>query len=149
MMNPIVSIVVTAFDRVESLSELLDALNDQTLPQENFEVIIADDSADLRTGEKARESTETQYSTILVKTGLPYEVNGVSVARNMGIKAAKGRIIISIDDDCIPNRYFIEEHLKFHERRYPLIVLGYRSENHEKLQEDRPISQMLQLSDRI
>ncbi len=138
-MNPIVSIVVTAFDRVESLRELLDALNDQTLSEKDFEVIIADDSAHLRTGEKAQENTETRYSTSLVKTGLPFEVNGVSVARNKGIKAAKGQIIISIDDDCIPNRYFIEEHLKFHRRGYPLIVLGHRSERREKLKERRPV----------
>ena len=139
-MNPIASIVITAFDRIDSLRETLDSLNDQTLPPGSFEVIIADDSAGRDTGNKALKDIQTRYQTRLLKTGLPYDVNGVSVARNMGIKDAKGRIIISIDDDCIPNRYFIEEHLKCHERGYPLIVLGHRSEHREKLTEGRFVS---------
>lgn len=134
------SIVVTAFDREESLKRLLESLNHQSLPPEQYEVIIADDSAERNTGERVRQGVETRFSTTLVRSGLPYHVNGVSVARNRGIQAATGRIIISIDDDCVPNRYFVEEHLKFHKSGYPLIVLGHRSEKIGKLEEERPIS---------
>jgi predicted SAM-dependent methyltransferase/GT2 family glycosyltransferase len=139
-MNPQATIVVTAFDRVNSLTRLLEALNLQSLPSEYFEVIIADDSAELNTGEKALAAVQTRFSASLIRTGLPYEVNGVSVARNRGIQAANGRIIISIDDDCIPHRYFVEEHLKYHNNGYPTIVLGHRSEKIEKLEENLPIS---------
>jgi len=134
------SIVVTAFDRQESLIKLLGALNEQTVSTNLFEVIIADDSANRDTGNKALKAVQTLYQTRLIKTGLPYDVNGVSVARNMGIKAAKGRIIISIDDDCLPNRSFVEEHLRHHEKGYPHILLGHRSEEFEKLKEQRPLS---------
>jgi GT2 family glycosyltransferase len=139
-MNPQATIVVTAFDRLNSLQRLLKALCVQSLSPDHYEVIIADDSAALNTGEKARAAVQTPYPTTLVRTDLPYEVNGVSVARNLGIQAAKGRVVISIDDDCIPNRYFVEEHLKYHQNGYPVIVLGHRSEKIEKLGEDRPVS---------
>jgi SAM-dependent methyltransferase len=76
----------------------------------------------------------------VVRTGLPYTVNGVSVARNMAIKSAKAPIIICIDDDCQPNRFFIEEHLTFHKPGNPLIVLGHRTEDSEKLKESQPVS---------
>jgi len=140
MMNPKASIVVTSFDREDSLRRLLECLNEQSVPPDQYEVIIADDSAELNTGEKACSNVQTRYRTRLVRTGLPYEVNGVSVARNRGIEAANGRVIISIDDDCIPNRYFVEEHLKYHKNGHPCIVLGHRSENMQKLEEDRPVS---------
>lgn len=134
------SVVVTAFDRKEALLKLLNGLNSQTAHSDEFEVIIADDSAEMNVADKALESIDTKYRISVVKTGLPYDVNGVSVARNMGIIRAIGDIIISIDDDCIPNRYFVEEHLLSHKTGYPVIVLGHRSEAFEKLSDKRPLS---------
>lgn len=140
MMHIDATLVVTAFDRKDSLVRLLEGLNRQTASPESFEVIIADDSAEMNIAEHALSRVKTRYRVSVVKTGLPYEVNGVSVARNIGIKSAEGDIIISIDDDCLPNQYFIEEHLSFHKRGHPVIVLGHRSECLEKLDENRPIS---------
>ncbi|MBW2018033.1 MAG: glycosyltransferase [Deltaproteobacteria bacterium] len=140
MPHPIASIVVTAFDRIDSLSELLEALNHQTLSPDAFEVIIADDSGDWNTGEKALKAIHPQYETTLVRTGLPREVNGVSVARNLGIRKARAPIVISMDDDCLPNRFFVESHVRHHEKGYPHIVLGHRSEVKEKLEEEKPVS---------
>ena len=134
------SIVITAFDRKESLIRLLNALDQQSISSNAFEVIIADDSADENIAEKAMEHVNTSFDTSIVKTGLPYEINGVSVGRNLAISAAKGRIIISIDDDCIPNSNFVEEHVSYHDRGYPFVLLGHRSENFNKLNEIRPIS---------
>jgi len=138
--QPEASVVVTAFDRRDSLIGLLDALNKQSVSSETFEVIVGDDSAEMNIAEKAVSRVRARYGVAVVRTGLPYDVNGVSVARNMGIRLAKGDIVISIDDDCVPNRYFIEEHLSFHKRGYPLIMLGHRSECADKLNENRPVS---------
>jgi glycosyltransferase involved in cell wall biosynthesis len=135
-----VTLVITAFDRKDSLISLLEGLNKQTVSPEKFEIIIADDSAEMNIAEQALRCVKTRYCVSIVTTGLAYQVNGVSVARNMGIKMAKGSIIISLDDDCIPNPYLIEEHLSFHEKGYPVIVLGHRSESLDKLNQNKPIS---------
>jgi len=139
-MKPKASIVITAFDRKESLIRLLNGLDQQSVSSNAFEVIIADDSADENIADKAIQHVNTSFDTSIVKTGLPYDVNGVSVGRNLAIRAAKGRIIISIDDDCLPNSCFVEEHISYHDRGYPFILLGHRSENFKKLNEVRPIS---------
>lgn len=134
------SVVVTAFDRRESLKRLLGGLNAQTVSPDCFEVIIGDDSGDKNIAKQALNNISTIYNVSVIKTNLPYDVNGVSVARNLGINLAKGDIIISLDDDCLPNQYFIEEHLFAHANTYPKIVLGHRSEQPEKLYENRPVS---------
>jgi GT2 family glycosyltransferase len=139
-MSPAASIVIPCFDRRDSLIRLLDSLNHQTVPDNTFEVIIGDDSAELDTAREALTTVKTQFPTTVVRTGLPYTVNGVSVARNMAIKSAEAPIIICIDDDCQPNRFFVEEHLRFHKPRNPLIVLGHRTEDSEKLNESQPVS---------
>lgn len=133
------SVVVTAFDRKDSLSVLLEALNEQSIHPGGFEVIIADDSGENCLSKEVIKDLHTVYETSFVRTGLPYKVNGVSVARNRGIEKARGEIVISIDDDCTPGPYFVEEHLRAHRKPYPVIVLGHRSERKEKLMETRPI----------
>ncbi len=139
-MSPAVSIIIPCFDRRESLIRLLDGLNRQTVPSGTFEAIIGDDSAELDTACQALTAVPTQFETTVVKTGLPYTVNGVSVARNMAIRSAKAPIIICLDDDCIPHRCLVAEHLVFHKPGYPLIVLGHRSEDLKKLDEPPPVS---------
>ena len=139
-MSPAVSVVIPCFDRRESLVRLLDSLNRQTLPNDTFEVIIGDDSAELYTAREALTAVKTQFHTNVVRTGLPITVNGVSVARNMAIKSATAPIIICIDDDCQPNRFFVEEHLRVHRPGNPVIVLGHRTEDSEKLNESQPVS---------
>lgn len=137
-MTPIATVVVTAFDREDSLQRLLLGFNNQSVSPGTFELVIADDSGDSRLGERILLKITTTYDVSLVRTDLPYEVNGVSVARNLGIKKARGEIIISIDDDCFPSFYFIEEHLKAHRHPYPAIVLGHRTADASKLNQDRP-----------
>jgi tetratricopeptide (TPR) repeat protein len=138
-MPPMATVVVTAFDRKDSLRNLLEGLNGQSVGPQAFEVIIGDDSGDRCIGQEVIKHLPTAYNTSLVRTGLPYHVNGVSVARNRGIRKARGDIIISIDDDCTPGLFFIEEHLRAHSKPYPVIVLGHRSERKEKLLQTRPV----------
>jgi SAM-dependent methyltransferase len=139
-MAPLATIVVTAFDREESLKRLLVGLDNQSTAPGSYEVVIADDSGETRLGQRVLKDIATNYDLSLVRTNLPYEVNGVSVARNKGIEKARGQIIISIDDDCFPSFFFVEEHIAAHQRNYPVIVLGHRSCDASKLKEDRPIS---------
>jgi glycosyltransferase involved in cell wall biosynthesis len=140
MTNPVATVIVTAFDREESLKNLLEGLNRQTANSESYEVIVADDSGETCLGQRIINDIKSDYELSLVQTGLPYDVNGVSIARNKGIEKARGKLIISIDDDCLPCSYFVEEHIAAHQRPYPSIVLGHRSEQKEKLQEKRPLS---------
>jgi tetratricopeptide (TPR) repeat protein len=139
-MAHLATVVVTAFDREESLRRLLVGLNNQSAAPGSYEVVIADDSGETLLGQRVLNDIKTSYDISLVRTNLPYEVNGVSVARNKGIEKARGDIIISIDDDCFPSFFFVEEHIAAHQRSYPVIVLGHRSSDASKLKEDRPIS---------
>jgi hypothetical protein len=139
-MAPLATVVVTAFDREESLKRLLVGFNNQSAAPGTYEVVIADDSGETRLGQRVLNDIKTNYDVSLVRTNLPYEVNGVSVARNKGIEKARGQIVISIDDDCFPSFFFVEEHIAAHQPNYPAIVLGHRSCDASKLKEDRPIS---------
>lgn len=134
------TVLITAFDRLPSMIEQLKLLEQQTCPADKFEVIIVDDSGEVGTGKKAIDSAQPKLNIHYLRTGLPREINGVSAARNLGIREAQSPLIISIDDDCLPHPYLIDEHLRAHQNPGNLIVLGSRSRIRDNLQAKPPIT---------
>ena len=133
------TVLITAFDRFEQMNEQLKLLEQQAIPADRFEVVVVDDSGDDRVGERAVERVRPGIAIRCFRTGLPRNVNGVSVARNVGIREARSPLIISIDDDCLPHRDLVGEHIRCHEGRENLIVLGCRSNLRERLSARLPI----------
>ncbi|MCI0535631.1 MAG: glycosyltransferase [Verrucomicrobiales bacterium] len=88
---PLVSVVVAAFNGARTLPACLDSL--QRLKYPAYEVILVDDGSTDATPEIAARYARLRY--------LRHEKNqGLSVARNTGIEAAKGEIVAFTDSDC-------------------------------------------------
>lgn len=85
------------------------------------------------------DGTPRSFSLKYLTTGLPKEVNGVTVARNMGIRQARSPLIIFMDDDVIPHPNFIEEHIKSHQEIERLMLIGYKAESREVLSQALPV----------
>ena len=85
------SIVITTYNRAKLLEErsLRSALN-QTL--KDYEIIVVDDAGTDTTGEIREKYQEVGYFKLPENRGLSY-------ARNFGIKQAKGKYIVCLDDD--------------------------------------------------
>lgn len=94
-------IIVTYNTNQKLLSQNLDSLKKQL--NNNFEIIIVDnsDKADVK-------QIISSYRLKYIKLKKNY---GLSLARNIGIKFAKGDIVIFLDDDAIPAPDFIEKHI--------------------------------------
>jgi glycosyltransferase involved in cell wall biosynthesis len=86
-----VSLVVATFNRVTELRRLLESLDLQTY--KNFELIVVDQNPDDRLVPVLER--HTGLNIVHVRSGL-----GVSKARNVGIRIAKGEILSFPDDDC-------------------------------------------------
>jgi glycosyltransferase involved in cell wall biosynthesis len=95
-----ISIIVPTRDRSKELEKLMINLLNQSYP--NFEVIILDDSPK----ETARRVVEI-YKPLFTARGidLKYIVSrrheGLTVARNLGIKLASGDIVLFLEDDVV------------------------------------------------
>jgi glycosyltransferase involved in cell wall biosynthesis len=108
--KPTVSIVITSYtmERFDDLIELLESLHAQTY--RNFEtILVAERSTELydKLGAYVEEKGY-QNCKVLFNAG-PW---GLSPARNMGIKEAKGDIIAFIDDDALAFPDWAEEMVK-------------------------------------
>lgn len=104
---PKISVIVPTYNRCESLKDALDALLSQQVDGAyEYEVIVVDNNSIDRTREVI-ESFEGDFSG-----RLRYECEhrqGVSCARNRGIREAGGEIICFTDDDCIPSRDWLKK----------------------------------------
>lgn len=140
-MKPETTLLIPLFNRPETLRTALEWLTKQTYPPDRFEVFLVDDSGpdNYHHQKKIVNHIPTEFTIRYLSTGLPQEVNGVTVARNIGIRQAASPLIIFMDDDVIPHPNFIEEHIKSHEEIDRLILIGYKDENREVLSQPLPI----------
>ena len=95
------SVVVPCYNSAATIGECLASLENQTYPRDRYEVIVADNgSSDGGPDLIARDFPKVRMVHAARK--------GSGYARNAGIEAARGDVILSIDSDCVADRKWIE-----------------------------------------
>lgn len=100
--NPLISVIVSAYNVEEYLAACLDSILRQTFS--DYEIILIDDGSTDRTAEII--SQYSSNSRIRVHT---QQNSGISVARNQGIKMSRGQYICYIDSDDIITETYLEK----------------------------------------
>ena len=100
--TPSASVIIVTYNHSILLLKNLDSLNKQTVS--DFEIIIIDNNEKIDIFPLIKK-----YPINYVKLKKNY---GLSFARNIGIKLARGEIVIFLDDDAIPASDFVEQHIK-------------------------------------
>ncbi len=129
MATPYLSIIVPTYQRRDSVVRLLRALAQQTLAPEAYEVIISIDGSCDGTCETV-EAFPAPYQLSSV-----WQSNsGRAAARNAGIRAAQGEVLVFFDDDMEPAPDCLESHWHAHPAGSRLTVIGavpIRQEAHD------------------
>lgn len=118
------SVILPTFNRVDTLARTLAALEKQTLPKEEFEVIVVNDGSEDGTDsflERYKNTGKLNFSY------LTKENEGQGIARNAGLALADGYIVVFTQDDHIPDPGFLAEHKRVHEvyATHNFMCLGY------------------------
>lgn len=98
--NPLVSVVLCTYNRASRLSSCLDALQNQSLPNDQYEVIVVND------GSKDNTARVLLGYNFTVITNKPNQ--GLAQSRNNGASASRADIIAFTDDDCVPDARWLE-----------------------------------------
>jgi glycosyltransferase involved in cell wall biosynthesis len=113
---PDATVVIATRDRAEFLRASLACLGKQTAAG-RFDVVVADNGS-------------TDDTAAVIQAAAPL-ARGVHVAepnrgkaRNAGIAAAGGRIVVFCDDDTLPPERFVEAHLEAHDGSGDRVVSG-------------------------
>ena len=98
-MTPSVSIVVPSYNEEAGIERCLASLADQTLPRNEYEVIVVDGNSKDRTRELAAPYADAVFVQTSPKVG---------GARNDGVLAASAPLIATTDADCVLPRDWVE-----------------------------------------
>jgi glycosyltransferase involved in cell wall biosynthesis len=120
--TPEISVVVASHDRPLRLRWLLNALEDQMLERERWEVIVAHDAAGEET-EHLLRSHALAHAGVLRYTAVP-PGPGPAAKRNAGWRIARAPLIGFTDDDCRPPPDWLERALEAARRHPGAIVQG-------------------------
>jgi len=109
-----VSIVVPTFQRPDLLDRCLEALVNQRINPETFEIIVVDDGASRETRAVVAQWTSRVlgHGPIIGYIGVTKGPHGPAAARNHGWRAANGDIIAFTDDDTVPDANWLKNSLQ-------------------------------------
>jgi glycosyltransferase involved in cell wall biosynthesis len=100
---PVLSVVVCTLNQANYLRIALASLNEQTLPREDYEVIVVDNGS--------TDSTKQTVASFPGFENLRYlydPVPGLSHARNLGWQQALGKYVAYLDDDAVASPRWLE-----------------------------------------
>jgi len=115
--KPFVSVIIPVFNDAHRLQTCLLALESQTYPQNDYEIIVVDNDS--------YESIEKNIGRFGHVSVFMEKRPGSYAARNRGIASAKGEVIAFTDSDCIPSPDWIEkgvENLHHHHPQCGLVA---------------------------
>lgn len=100
----LISVIIPVYNDSKRLKICLEALENQTYPQDLYEVIVVDNNS-----KENIQATVDRFDRVKLTSE---KKPGSYAARNRGISLAKGEILAFTDSDCIPAANWLEMGIK-------------------------------------
>ena len=104
------SVIIPTFNRRALIEQTLPTVLDQTYPADEYEVIVVVDGSTDGTAVALRRMSSPVRLIVI-----EHDNRGQAAARNAGLRAASGELVLFLDDDLYCERTLIAEHVSAHE----------------------------------
>lgn len=108
--------IICTYNRAKYIGPLLESIAANDLAKEEYEILLVDNNCTDNTREVCEAFAEAHKDVNFRYVVEPEQ--GLSAARNKGIKEAKGDLIVYIDDDALVDEWYLRtivEYLNAHE----------------------------------
>jgi GT2 family glycosyltransferase len=134
-----VSVAVSTYNRPDRLERLLDGLRMQTLPAEQFEVVVVDNgSTDGATGSLLQRAASRPG--LQLRSARQEPTLGPAGGRNRGWRRARAPLVAFTDDDCRPDPAWLAAGLRAHLEQPGAVIQGVTRPDPGELADDGPLS---------
>lgn len=96
---PQISVIIPIYNGEADLPDLLDCLDQQSYPAERVEYLLVDNNS---TDQTAKLLSSAAQDSPTIRSLSETAIQSAYAARNTGIRAAKGEILVFTDADCRP-----------------------------------------------
>lgn len=114
-----VSVILIAHNKYPQCLFSLFALENQRFDKKSMEVIMVDDASTDRTPKLRNYRPPFRFRYIRTKQNV-----GRSKAKNIGLQAAKGEVLIILDSEMILDPEYVRQHYQLHRQNHNLVVTG-------------------------
>lgn len=117
-----ISVIICTYNRERYIYNVLQSIAEGNLSKESYEIVLVDNnSSDNTKGECDRFMAD--YPEIRLHYCI--EPNqGLSYARNCGIRESKGDVLAYVDDDALVNKEYLSTYADFFERNPQAVAAG-------------------------
>jgi GT2 family glycosyltransferase len=113
------SVVIPTYNRRDLIARTLPTVLTQGCPADDYEVVVVVDGSTDGTAELLRGIKASCSLRVLEQVN-----RGTAAARNAGIYASRGEIVLVLDDDIICGPALISRHAAAHRDKDPCVVIG-------------------------
>jgi glycosyltransferase involved in cell wall biosynthesis len=118
----LISVIIPTFNRSVYLLKILNKLKKNFFNFKNFEIIICDSYSKDNTNIKINNFKKNNLFLPIRYLNIHQNIH--SLKRNIGIKFARGKYIIFLDDDCFPDDTFIRDYFSLFTKNSNVIYCG-------------------------
>jgi glycosyltransferase involved in cell wall biosynthesis len=117
---PEISVVIPTYNRLDTLNRVIPTLLAQDLAPGDFELLVCDSMSTDGTAEYLA-GVHADHPNV---RHLPGPYSGRAAARNAGIDAAQGDVVLFNDSDILASPDLLSQHLRHHRERRNIAVVG-------------------------
>ena len=115
-----ISVIIPTYNRCQILTECIQALLHQSVPRDEYEILVVNDGSEDRTRQLMSKVLSENENTFYFEQSN----KGPAMAKNLGVRHARGRQVLFIGDDIIASEDLLNSHLKLLESQENIAVLG-------------------------
>lgn len=132
-----ISILIPARNEAENIENCIDSILNQTYPKDMFEVIVLDDFSEDKTAELVKQYAKKGFTNIqLLQLANHISPNATQSfkkkAIEIGIRQAKGELIITTDADCVVQPNWLTLMASIYQEKQPKFIAAPVNFHHEQ-----------------
>ncbi len=105
------SVIICTYNREKYIGNLLESIAANTLPKSDYEILLVDNNCTDNTKQVCLDFA-AKHQDINFRYLVEQE-QGLSAARNKGIREAKGDILVYVDDDALVDEWYLKTFADF------------------------------------
>ena len=115
-------VIVCTYNRAKYIGNLLESIAANDLPRNEYEIVLVDNNCTDNTHEICETFVESHKDVNF--RYVKEQEQGLSAARNKGIKEAKGDVLVYVDDDALVDTWYLRTIVEYMDAHPEISAVG-------------------------